>query len=228
MFNIEARYKCPVCLGPKMQKLKLGTDNNIVLDFCKRCGGIWFDYGEVKQLCSLQPNVLFNKIYLKKENYQMQCYLCHSFMDRNASKCEKCGWQNIIDCPICQKSMEITTYLDFHLDYCKTCKGVWFDNIELADIWNGKLNAFANKHLFKVKDSAFTDNNAATFFVDILSYDPGLVVYGAEAIGEFAIEASSGIISNVPEIAGACAEGIGELAGAVFEIIAEIIGSIFS
>ncbi len=84
--TILFRSNCPVCLGAKMYKLKLETKGDLLLDFCKRCGGIWFDYGEVKQLRSLGSKILFNKIVINKSAHRMQCHSCHTFIDRNATE----------------------------------------------------------------------------------------------------------------------------------------------
>jgi Zn-finger nucleic acid-binding protein len=34
-------------------------------------------------------------------------------------------------CPVCRKSMLVVEYNKVELDYCETCKGVWFDSGEL-------------------------------------------------------------------------------------------------
>ena len=34
-------------------------------------------------------------------------------------------------CPVCRKSMLVVEYSEIELDYCDTCKGVWFDSGEL-------------------------------------------------------------------------------------------------
>jgi len=34
-------------------------------------------------------------------------------------------------CPVCRKSMLVVEYSKIELDYCDTCKGVWFDSGEL-------------------------------------------------------------------------------------------------
>ena len=228
MPDIEGRYDCPVCLGTKMHKVKIGINNTLILDLCRRCGGIWFDFGEIQQLRNLRSNVLFEKIELNKETFKMQCHSCHSLMGRNASKCYECGWQNIIECPICSKDMKVETIRNLHLDYCQACKGVWFDNIELAEIWNEKLDIHAEHHFSSSKNNS-NRSDAASFFIDVLSYCPDLTVYGAEAsveAGKAVVEASANIISNSPEVAGAVVEGMGELSAAVFEAIAEIISDI--
>ncbi len=228
MPDVESRYDCPVCLGSKLDKLQLGHARHLMLDVCRRCGGIWFDHGEVNRLRGLYPTHLCEKIVLNPSAFKMRCHACHGLTDRNASCCGICGWKNIIDCPVCLKPMTVTTDSDFHLDYCKTCKGVWFDNIELSEIWNGRLDTLAHKHQSEAKGAA---NDTAAFFIDILAFDPGFAIYGVDTAieaGQLAVESSVTIVSNVPEVAGAAVEGTCELAGSVFEVIAEIIGGVFS
>ena len=231
MPDIEERYDCPVCLGTKMEKLKIRKENSLLLDFCRRCGGIWFDYGEIQQLRNFHSNVLFNKIELNRETFKMHCHSCHCLIGRNTLKCVKCGWRNIIECPICSKAMKANTISNLHLDYCQSCKGAWFDNIELAEIWNEHLDIYARKHFSKFKNKSSPSSDAASSLIDVLAYDPSLMIYGAEAsveVGKAVVETSANIISNSPEISGAVYEGTGEVAGSVFETIAEIIAGIFS
>lgn len=101
----------------------------------------------------------------------------------------------------------------------------------LSDIWNGKLDAFANRKGGTSSTASGVAGDTASFFLEVLSYDLGLALYGAEAgirAGAAVLESSAKVISNSPEIAGAVVEGTGEVAGAVFETISEIIGGIFS
>ena len=47
----EPRYDCPVCTGLPMKKLKITRQHEevfLTLDCCQRCGGVWFDEGEVQ------------------------------------------------------------------------------------------------------------------------------------------------------------------------------------
>jgi Zn-finger nucleic acid-binding protein len=45
----EKRRRCPVC-GKKMKKRKIGQKPEVLIDFCPRGDGLWFDGGEVRQL----------------------------------------------------------------------------------------------------------------------------------------------------------------------------------
>jgi Zn-finger nucleic acid-binding protein len=231
MPDFEARYDCPVCLGAKMHKVGIGADRPLIVDLCRRCGGMWFDGGEIQQLRSLHSSALFRKVELDRRAFQMQCHSCHAVMDRNASECRHCGWSNIMVCPVCSRPMKVTTISNLRLDFCQACKGVWFDNIELAEIWNGKLDRYAKEHLSASPKKTFAAGETASAFVEVLAYDPTFVVYGAQAsveAGKAVVETSTHWLTNSPEIAGAVLEGTGEAAGAVFETIAEIIGGIFS
>src|SRR5436853_562362 len=47
---LESKMPCPVCLGVTMTKVTLGAGgkNALTLDHCGRCGGIWFDGGDLE------------------------------------------------------------------------------------------------------------------------------------------------------------------------------------
>jgi Zn-finger nucleic acid-binding protein len=226
MYKTEGKHNCPVCIGTVMQKLQFDKHKDLTLDFCKRCGGMWFDCGEVQQLRGLHPSYLSQKIELNNNAFKMSCHSCHQLIDRNATNCHHCNWKNIIDCPICEKPMKVKTHSGFQLDYCKTCKGVWFDNIELSEIWNGILGK-----LSKTKKDSIIADHAAITLIDVLTIDPYFVSDSIGLIGDAGqstIEITATAVTNAPEIAGAIVEGGGELAGGVFEAICEIVGGVFS
>ena len=56
-FNIdksskEKKRKCPIC-SKKMQKIIAGSDEPVLLiDRCKKGDGLWFDKGELKDICA--------------------------------------------------------------------------------------------------------------------------------------------------------------------------------
>lgn len=229
MPKIEARLSCPVCLGLPMQKVRLPGTTDFILDYCQRCGGVFFEQGEVQRLQLQRPQVLLTKITFHPESHVMQCHSCHAGMDRDAAKCPRCGWDNVLDCPGCHQPMKKLVLKDLHLDVCKTCKGVWFDNRELTEIWNGKLDEFMTSKTGLQVGSQTGD--AALLMMDVLTYNPVLLYYGAQAAaatGKVALEVSTNMMRHAPQAAGAVFEGAGELAGSVFKAIAEIINDIFS
>ena len=120
-------------------------------------------------------------------------------------------------------------YLKLRLDLCKICCGVWFDQIDLSEIWNEKLEEAAKTHLRSGGTGLELTGDGASFFTEVLGFDLGSAIYGSEiavnAIGTI-VETTGQVLSNAPEVAGAIVEGTGELAGSVFEAIAEILGSL--
>jgi len=228
MTKLEVRYPCPVCLGVKLEKLKPVKSKDLVLDYCRRCGGIWFDAGEVRALREVQPKGSKVGVALRNTAFKMPCHFCHTPMDRNAPKCLSCGWKNEIECPTCQKILERVEQGELVLDVCHKCKGVWFDNHELAKIWNLKMRTDLAR---SKKDGGVVE--ADFFMLDAFLWAPDLLFYtahGAAHVGGSVVEgiahvAAGGVdvIGGAADAAGAVAEG----AGAVFEVIAEIIGGLF-
>lgn len=230
MTSLEERYPCPVCVGVRMSKLELSEEADLLLDSCGRCGGFWFDYGEVQQLRRCKPQVLWRKIVLQERARRMKCHSCHASMDRNASQCPVCGWKNVIDCPTCSRPLQPIEYEKLKLDICKQCKGVWFDEIELSEIWNLQIDSLAKKRQQASGESTPAYGDAASLFHEVLVWNPDLALYGAYAIaeaGQASVEVSAHALSHAPEVAGAAVEGTGELAAGVFEVIGEIICGIF-
>jgi len=45
----EELFKCPRC-KIKMQKLK---KNDVIIDICKKCNGMWLDDGEIQKLATM-------------------------------------------------------------------------------------------------------------------------------------------------------------------------------
>lgn len=231
MWNHEARYPCPVCLGLPMEKLRFinaAQKLELILDSCKRCGGIWFDAGEVQLLSQIHPQVAMRKIELRPEAQHMKCHQCMQVMGRNDERCGQCGWHNRLDCPVCVQPMQVSHLEELKLDYCKACQGIWFDNIELSAIWNRRLAELSQR-----QPGRFDAGDAGDLFLDVLTFSPHLTYLGAEALGRavyHAPELAAGAVealANLPGTAGNVVEGAGELAGGIFEAIGMIIASIF-
>lgn len=227
---LEARYPCPVCLGLPMEKLHF-PESSLTLDTCRRCGGIWFDAGEVAELGRIGKHTALQRIALKPQAVLMACHQCGEPMDRNADQCPQCRWHNRLECPICQKTMAIAHMEDIKIDYCKSCKGAWFDNSELSHLWNQRLARLASQH-----PTAGDVYPASDFFLDVLIFAPDVAFYGAHAVAETVMHApdiAAGAlegVSNLPELAGNIVEGIGnapELAGNLLEGAADMAGGIF-
>lgn len=227
MPEIEPRLPCPTCLGVKMDKLKPVRSHELVLDCCRRCGGVWFDAGEVRALREARPKGLDGAVELRETAHMMTCHSCHASMDRNGESCPSCGWKNRIDCPVCQKEMERIEKDGLTLDACRSCRGVWFDNHELAQIWNLEMKR-------RLPVSRRSDGVAEYFMLETLLWAPDLVWVAGEGLahGAGAVAGAAGNLADVgvdgvAEVAGGAVEAVGDAAGGVFEVIAEIIGGLF-
>ena len=111
---------CPVCKDP-MIVLEL---DQIEIDFCASCEGIWLDSGELELLL---------------ESEQERVKLLKSFMEDKLTKEKSCS------CPICGKRMSkvlVGDKAEVLIDKCKKDHGLWFDKGELKSV---VLNASENK-----------------------------------------------------------------------------------
>jgi Zn-finger nucleic acid-binding protein len=207
-----------------MEKTRLGEKQELQLDHCPRCGGIWFDYGEVQKLRESREEELWQRVPQRSELHRAQCHHCQAHIDRDATRCDACGKKITFDCPQCARPMQHVRHGELTLDVCRNCRGVWFDHHELAAIWKMELNtAIAKRRGGRMKHRA----DGSLVLLDALTYTPELVIYGAYGAGHVIAGAAQGL-SHAPEVVGAAAEVVGEAASSVFETILEIIGGIFS
>jgi len=104
--------KCPVC-DELMVVLEL---EEIEIDYCTECEGIWLDGGELE--------LLLEEASEKEE-------LLSSFKVADNSSETK------IRCPICTKKMEkvlVGSGIKILLDQCKNHHGLWFNKGELFEV----------------------------------------------------------------------------------------------
>lgn len=227
MPELETRLPCPTCLGVVMEKLKPVKGQDLILDYCRRCGGMWFEAGEAQMLRRVRPRGLSKTIELRDTAFKMPCHSCHTPMDRNADKCLSCGWKNRLDCPGCRKQLDRIERDGLVLDACRACRGVWFDNHEIAQLWNMEVR----RNLPTVTRPDGSASVSDYFFLDALLWAPDLVylsaagiAHGAGAVADVASEIGA---DGVAAAAGGAFEAVGDVAGSVFEVIAEIIAGIF-
>src|SRR4030042_287543 len=105
---------CPVCTNA-MITLEL---ENVEIDYCTDCGGIWLDAGELELLLG-EPEKARNLINSFKVN----------------SQCS----EGIRKCPICDRKMQKIVVGDstpvLLIDKCRKGDGLWFDRGELNEIF---------------------------------------------------------------------------------------------
>ena len=104
--------KCPVCKEP-MIVLEL---NEVEIDYCTSCDGIWLDGGELELLI---------------EDEQEREMLLSSFKKDSENR------EKPYKCPICNKRMEkvyVGENNDVLIDKCSDNDGLWFDKGELKQV----------------------------------------------------------------------------------------------
>ncbi|WP_419857470.1 zf-TFIIB domain-containing protein [Candidatus Palauibacter irciniicola] len=219
----ETRWPCPVCLGTRMEKTSLGAGAGdaagpLTLDHCGRCGGMWFEFGEVQRLRSERPESLWARIPAREERHRAQCHACRAFVDRDAPKCAACGAKTRLNCPACDTRMLQVRQSSLTLDVCKRCKGVWFDHHELEAIWEMERDRLVAR---RGRDGAVarTADTGADVLFETLFWAPDLVFVGAHVAGH--------AVAAAAEAAPAALDTVGDAAASVFEAILEIVGGIF-
>ncbi|NIN71955.1 MAG: hypothetical protein GTO46_08530 [Gemmatimonadetes bacterium] len=150
------RLRCPVCDGEDMQKISPSEETELILDYCDKCGGMWFESGEVRELRYCPPEVVSSLISIKKQLYAVECDSCGQLMARNAAECPSCGQGNVIKCPRCDTKLERVQGDKFTLDVCQDCRGVWFDNIDLSAVWNLQFESLSRPE--KKDDDEITED----------------------------------------------------------------------
>ena len=101
---------CPACKN-SMVILEL---NQVEIDFCTACKGIWFDNGELELMFSEDDQKEIAKSFSVKDNLSEEKRRC----------------------PICKKKMNKVEFekTGIILDCCVNDHGLWFDSGELKSI----------------------------------------------------------------------------------------------
>jgi len=103
---------CPVCKEP-LVVLEL---EQIEVDYCTGCKGIWLDAGELELLLEIESE---------------RTRLINLFKEAEPDK------EKSYDCPICGKRMlkfDVGEQQIVKIDKCKKNHGLWFDNGELQKV----------------------------------------------------------------------------------------------
>ena len=107
---------CPACRHPMV----IVEHDDIELDYCTNCKGVWFDSGELELL--LEAAGL--------ENYQ-------DFLEKIINSGDATTREKKRRCPICSRKMK-KTYIgadnELLIDICKNADGIWFDGGEVAHL----------------------------------------------------------------------------------------------
>lgn len=213
------RYPCPVCLGVQMTTLRPDPALDLVLDHCERCGGIWFDEGEVDLLRRSTTQALATRVRLNDNAWVMQCHACHAAMSRHVGQCPACGWKNELQCPVCERPLAPVIRDGLKLDICRRCRGAWFDNHELAEIWNRSVTAVAQRHGRGAPPERLVDDH---FFLHAFFWMPPFPLPLGGGGASSALPDAGGIAEVAPD-----AGSLGEVAGGVVDATGEVAGGVF-
>jgi len=209
-----------VCLGARMVKIRPEAGKPLVLDYCRRCGGVWFDAGEVAAVRAASPRALWAHVELSPEAFRQKCHRCLASFRRNEPSCPACGRANILQCPADGGALKRLTQDGLTIDACPQCRGVWFDNVELAEIWNRTLISVARRRPGLAQPASV---DADHFLLYSMLWAPDVTAFAGHA----AISAIGPVAQVAGEAAGAAVEATGELAGGVFGAIADLLSGIF-
>ena len=103
---------CPVCKKPMI----IVELNEVEIDYCPSCSGIWLDAGELELLFEAQEEreKVISSFHLDEENTEKQ-----------------------YKCPICKKRMNkifVGEKKELLIDKCPDNDGLWFDKGELKSV----------------------------------------------------------------------------------------------
>lgn len=229
---LETRWPCPVCVGVAMDKVHVESHaGKLTLDYCPRCGGLWFERGEVGELAKRESTALHQHVPARAQRMRPPCVGCHTPLDRDAERCLVCGERNVLDCPMCDRPMERRAHAGLVLDFCKHCHGVWFDNAELSAVWRMSLAEVAAKRSPRRANGSDALVGGGDALIDAMIWAPDLVFYGGaaavDAAGAAAGAAAELFGSGIADGAGAAAEAVGSAAEGVFAVVVEIIAGLF-
>lgn len=107
---------CPACKHPMV----IVEHDEIELDYCTNCKGVWFDSGELELLLEAAD----------LEKYQ-------DFMEKMIDSGEADTKEKKRRCPICSRKMKKTHIgadNGLLIDVCKYADGIWFDGGEVAHL----------------------------------------------------------------------------------------------
>ena len=135
---------CPVC----DQAMVIVEYQEIELDYCTNCKGVWFDSGELELLLASAGH----------DDSQ-------EYLNRVTGKPEAVTTEKKRKCPICTKKMG-KTYIDdggeVLVDICPYEHGIWFDGQEVNQLL---------KHLAqKSPDKEESSREVMDFLADIFKY----------------------------------------------------------
>ena len=111
----ESVKKCPKC-NEKLESKNIGP---VEIDECRKCKGVWFDKGELRQAKDVTDSDL-----------SWMDFEVWKHADQFKSKASP------LACVACKKPMVSLNYgkTAVQIDYCPSCQGIWLDGREFKKI----------------------------------------------------------------------------------------------
>lgn len=110
----EAPLSCPKCKSPSVHEFRTGED--VTIDLCDRCGGSWFQKGELADACELAQDFPDKAAAMKTAR-------------PTAFTCPRCKGEKLVE--VDYSAIELASGR-LKVDYCKKCEGIWVDKGEMV------------------------------------------------------------------------------------------------
>ncbi|MBN2344195.1 MAG: zf-TFIIB domain-containing protein [Deltaproteobacteria bacterium] len=118
---------CPRCTNGKLEEIEV---DEILIDRCVVCGGVWFDQGELTQIVGEESGVKDLEAAMPEKQADILCPRCVDIILREQQLCELDG-------------VSVSVYR------CPSCLGTWMDR--------GVLRKSEDEHLAQNTKSCFTN-----------------------------------------------------------------------
>jgi Zn-finger nucleic acid-binding protein len=122
--------KCPVCKTVNLEPAQF--ENSLPILNCGSCGGSWLRANEYSLWLKSQKPGTFDESKAREAGKY--------FPVSESNKAAICP-----DCGHLLRKYKVGAKVDFHLDRCNNCNGVWFDNNEWVSLKAGDLHDEINK-----------------------------------------------------------------------------------
>lgn len=119
---------CPKC----HESMEAGNIENVEIDKCPKCNGIWFDQDELRQAKDQTDpdlNWMDFEIWKHEDHFKFTA--------------------RTLKCPICKINMVAIDYGEtgVEIDYCPQCRGTWLDEGEFGKIIDALHTELATKSI---------------------------------------------------------------------------------
>lgn len=141
--------KCPVCKNVVLETSSL--DNNLPVVTCSSCGGSWLRANEYALWLKSQKPGTFDELKTKEASKR--------FPIVEANKAATCP-----DCGHILRSYKIGAKINFHLDRCSHCNGVWLDKNEWESLKAADMHDEINQFFTKPWQQGIQDKETSDKF----------------------------------------------------------------